>query len=363
VLTPLWWSLGHALINPALGTSVGARLAEWTRDHGGRGLVVWAENFWYSHNPPPTGGHPPAGAIPAPGTSPPAGLPAIPHLAPPEAIVPFVQPPVSGEGQWHPVGRLVDGHPAVYEAFLRPDSVHTSLVVGVAWFDTQLLRARLYSGSYIPGGGPWHYTAPIVPSDARSVVAAFNSGFRMRDARGGYYSEGRLMDPLRLGAASLVIYRDGTATVGAWGRNVSMTPNVIAVRQNLNLLVDGGHPVPSLDSNNTTIWGYTLANRVFVWRSGLGVTADGALVYVGGPGLNVTTLADILVRSGAKRAMELDINTDWVNLAAFTPAVAGGAASPANGQDLLPNMLGSPQRYFTTSWSRDFITMSARVPP
>ncbi|HVB26828.1 MAG TPA: hypothetical protein VNE21_02820, partial [Mycobacteriales bacterium] len=128
-----------------------------------------------------------------------------------------------------------------------------------------------------------------------------------------------------------------------------------------NLLVDGGRPVPGLNSLDTTVWGYTLGNQVFVWRSGLGVTADGALVYVGGPGLNITTLADMLARAGAVRAMELDINTDWVNLATFDPAASGGAASAANGRDLLPTMPGSPQRYFATWWSRDFITMSARV--
>ena len=41
-------SLGQALTNPALGSSVGARLAEWFREHGGAPIVNWAENVWYS---------------------------------------------------------------------------------------------------------------------------------------------------------------------------------------------------------------------------------------------------------------------------------------------------------------------------
>ena len=101
----------------------------------------------------------------------------------------------------------------------------------------------------------------------------------------------------------------------------------MSVRQNLDLLVDGGQPVPGLDAADTTQWGYTLGNRVYVWRSGLGVTADGALVYVGGPGLNITDLADLLARAGAVRAMELDINTDWVNLATYRPSSPTGLAS------------------------------------
>jgi len=226
--------------------------------------------------------------------------------------------------------------------------------------DTKLLGATLYSGSTIPGGGPYHLTAPIQPNAANTLVASFNSGFLMRDSNGGYYTEGKTIVPLRQGAASFVIDRDGTVTIGEWGRDVSMTPNVVAVRQNVNLLVDGGQPVPGLDANDTTKWGFTLGNQVYVWRSGIGETATGALVYVAGPYLNITDLAAVLVRAGAVRAMELDINTDWVDFATFAPATATGAASGANGTDLLPNMVGTPDRYFETWWSRDFFTMSVR---
>jgi hypothetical protein len=94
----------------------------------------------------------------------------------------------------------------------------------------------------------------------------------------------------------------------------------------------------------------------------VGITADGALVYVGGPGLNITTLADLLARAGAVRAMELDINTDWVDYATYDPRSPTGAATAANGKALLPGMVGGAGRYFASYWSRDFFTMSARVP-
>ena len=286
------------------------------------------------------------------------------HLPVPAAIVPVVSPAIPGEGQWSPAGRPVGGVPAVYVTTLRPDPVHTSYVVGAAWMDTKLLRATLYSGSQIPGGGPYLHSAPISPTAANTLVAAFNAGFLMASANGGYYTDGRTVLPLRAGAASFVVYADGTATVGSWGTDVAMTPDVVAVRQNLDLLVDHGQPVPGLDAADTTQWGATLGNAVYVWRSGVGVTADGALVYVGGPGLNITDLADLLVRAGAVRAMELDINTDWVNFASYTPSTPTGAATPANGTDLLPTMVGTPGRYFESWWARDFITMSAsRAPP
>jgi len=369
LLTPVWISLGTALTNPALGLSTSARLAEWLRDNGAGSLVNSVENWWYSHHAPPVGGVPSAVALPSqPGraaahsTQLADGSPT--YLPAPAPLEPFARPVLAGEGIWRPVGRPVRGVPAVYETFLRPDAVHTSVVDGIAWFDTKLLSATLYSGSYIPGGGPFKYTAPIEPTAARSLVAAFNAGFRMQDANGGYYTQARTIVALRKGAASFVIYRNGTATVGAWGSDLKMNRQVVAVRQNLNLLVDDGKPVAGLNANDTTLWGNTLGNQVFVSRSGLGVTRNGALVYVGGPNLNITDLADLLMRAGAVRAMELDINTDWVNLATFDPATPTGLASPANGTDLLPlaDMAGGPSRYFSSWWARDFIAMSARRP-
>jgi hypothetical protein len=285
----------------------------------------------------------------------------VPHLPKPANLPPVASPPLKGEGVWTPAGRPVDGMPAVYTTFTRPDAVHTSVVDGIAWMDTKLLAATLYSGSYIPGGGPWKHTAPVPPAAARTLVAAFNAGFRMDEANGGYYTDGRTVMPLRAGAASFVIYQDGSVAIGAWGTDVKMTPQVVAVRQNLALLVSGGRPVPGLDANDTTQWGFTLGNQVYVSRSGVGITANGALVYVGGPNLNITDLADLLVRAGAVRAMELDINVDWVNFATFAPSSPTGQASAANATDLLPPaVMSGPDRYFESWWSRDFFTLSAR---
>ena len=362
LMTPIWWSLGSALTNPSLGTSTSARLAEWARDHHMAPVVNWVENFYYSHHQPPKGGKPPPGEIPKGTTSTTTTVPQSVALPVPAAITPPASPPLPGEGQWHPAGRTVNGVPAVYEAFVRPDTVHTSFVAGIAWMDTKLLRATLYSGSYIPGGGPWTCTAPIPTDASNTLVAAFNAGFRLQDSLGGYYTQGQTVSPLVDGKASFVIYKDGTVNIGAWGSDVTMASNVVSVRQNLSLLVANGAPAGDLSSTDNTVWGPTLGGAPFVWRSGVGVTANGALVYVGGPSLNIVSLADLLVRAGAVRAMELDINTDWVNFATYAPTPDTAPASAANGTMLLNTMNSGPDRYFASWWSRDFFTMSAAVP-
>jgi hypothetical protein len=292
-----------------------------------------------------------------------------PSLAAPAALVPFTGQDSAGQDGWHPAGRLVDGRPAVYEATLVPPGA--VLRAGLAWMDTKLLSARLYSGSVSPGGLGYKFTAPVLPDAAATLVAAFNGGFKMADAHGGYYTEGRLIDPLVTGDASVVIYASGAITVGAWGADVRMTPSVVAVRQNLVPLVAGGKPTALAEGQDWRAWGNTCGLKSCAasvpsiehqWRSGLGVTADGALVYAAGPALDPLQLALILARAGVVRGMELDINPGWPVFAAYRPAASGGLAAPRNGTKLLATRLG-PATFFQQSYARDFITMSARPLP
>ncbi len=352
LLTPVWISLGSALGNQSYGPSASARLAEWARDHGGAGFVSWIENEWYRFHPPKVGGQPAKGAIPGAVHLKKIGAGAN-VLPTPAALKPFVSHPQPGEGTWHPIGRTVNGVPTMYDTFMRPDPLHTSTVVGVVWMDTKMLDFRLYSGSYIPGGGPYRYTAPVTPAAAKTLVAGFNAGFRMKDAQGGYYTDGKTIIPLRVGGASVVVYKNGTVNIAKWGRDAKLTKNVESVRQNLVLLVDNGKAVTGLNPNDTYQWGYTVGSAVYVWRSGIGITKNGALVYVGGPGLNITTLANLLVRAGAVRAMELDINSAWVNFSYFDPTTPKGPATATNGTNLLPAMAYTPAHLFESWWARD----------
>ena len=356
-------SLAFALNNPTYGVSMMARGAEWGRQHGVGGFVTWIETEYYKLNPPKVGGNPSLAAFGAGSTA--VTVPSAGHLPEPKSIVSPAVNPLPGEGVWHVAGReTAGGVPTIYEAFVRPDNVHTSYVVGVAWMDPTLLRAHLYSGSYIPGGSNFRYSAPITAKSSETLVAAFNAGFRMQDANGGYYTDGRTILPLRNGAASVVIFKDGTMTLGVWGRDFKMNNQIASVRQNLNLIVDNAKPVANLNLDNPLIWGKTLGGTFNVWRSGLGVTKDGALVYVGGPSLSISSLANVLVRAGAVRAMQLDINTDWVQYSVFNGPL-NTAINGANGTALLNNntgnpMNGPPSRYFANWWNRDFFTMSLR---
>ncbi|MHB8449990.1 MAG: hypothetical protein ACYDAQ_06020, partial [Mycobacteriales bacterium] len=101
-------------------------------------------------------------------------------------------------------------------------------------------------------------------------------------------------------------------------------------------------------------WGATLHGAYAVARSGLGVTADGQLVWAGGEGLTVRALAEALVSAGAVRAMELDINPEWVAGYLYTHNAAAVSANPlVSGQPGIPGQFLAP-------YGRDFFTVLAR---
>jgi hypothetical protein len=353
------WSLGRRLAAHT-PDPLSVRTVEWARDHQLGGAVGFVEQIWYAHHQPPTGGTPKGGipTVPKPVARPAAPVRVVhtrPVVARPPNVVPLVANPLRGEGVWQPSGRPVGGRPALWITYLRPDAVHTSLLVGVARFDMTRLAATLHAGTDVPGGSAWVHGPRIAGGSYPRVVAAFNSAFRLDSSRGGYYADGRTVKALAPGRASLVTYADGRVDVGVWGRDDNMSPAVTAVRQNLDLIVDHGALVPGLANANNGLWGGTVGNKIYVWRSGVGVDAHGNLIYVAGPGLDVETLAELLRRAGSVRAMELDINTWWISFTVYTPDAHGGL-QPAN---LLPSMVRSPSRYLTDG-TRDFFEIDIR---
>jgi hypothetical protein len=105
--------------------------------------------------------------------------------------------------------------------------------------------------------------------------------------------------------------------------------------------------------SNGSEWGATLGNEIRVWRSGVGVDAHGDLLYAAADNQTAESLALILQRAGAVRAMELDINYEWVTLNFYG---GFGAADPTK---LLPGMNREATRYLSPD-DRDFFAVFTR---
>jgi hypothetical protein len=347
------FSVGQALTAPG-GGSTAAKVAEWARDHYLGPIVTFGE--WLTYNPPKVGGKPgfslavPSGAAARQYKKSKGFQPNIPlKLTSPAGR------PLPGEGIWR-VLETVRGEPAIFGTFLRADQVHTSIVAGIVSLDQRLVRFGLRPGVEDPGPGNWKASSWIPPGTRRGLLASFNSGFKLDAAGGGFYLNGQHKGALVNGAASVVYYRDGTIKIGSWGTQLTMTPNVVGVRQNLKLLIDHGKISPTVNQDVISAWGATLGGGYYVWRSGIGVTVGGRIIFVYGPDLNVQDLANLLHRAGAVEGMQLDINPEWMS---FDYYKAGSTPQDPVPHALLPTQQGSPYRYYQP-YSRDFTVVYAR---
>jgi hypothetical protein len=156
--------------------------------------------------------------------------------------------------------------------------------------------------------------------------------------------------------ASVVYYRNGTIKIGEWGRDFHMTPDVVGVRQNLKLIVDHGKIPANVNQDVLGSWGATLGGGYYVWRSGIGITKGGRIIFVYGNGLIVQTLANMLKRAGAVEGLQLDINPEWMSYDYYK---AGSHPADPTPHALLPDQQGSPYRYYSV-YSRDFTVVYAR---
>lgn len=233
--------------------------------------------------------------------------------------------------------------------------MYSSYVAGIVLLNQNLLRFELRPGAEDPGPGNWN-AAPDIPAGTREgLLATFNNGFKIAQSDGGFYLNGATTGRLTNGTASVVYYRDGHIAIGVWGATVRMTPEVVGVRQNLHLIVSHGDIPGSVDSNVETSWGATLGGGYYVWRSGIGVTASGQVVFAYGPALNVRELAELLKRAGAVTAMQLDINPDWTSFMYYVPSRPADPTPVA----LLPGQVQPADRYYSVS-GRDFTAVYSR---
>ncbi|GAA2045609.1 hypothetical protein GCM10009839_57100 [Catenulispora yoronensis] len=221
-----------------------------------------------------------------------------------------------------------------------------------ARFDPTAVRFVLHAGSQVPGGSGW---LDANAASTEQLVAGWNGGFLMANnaSQGGFYLGGRTaFGPLRAGTASEVFYKNGSMDIVAWPGGAP-GPDVAGVRQNLGLMIDGGELAGNLDQGTAAderTWGFTNdSSNVHGNRSGVGIRADGKIVYAAVRGASPLQLAQYLRKAGAVRAMELDIN--------FSRPIFG---TYAEGRWTQPAPWLGPAVRFTSGNERDFVVVYQR---
>jgi hypothetical protein len=235
----------------------------------------------------------------------------------------------------------------------RTERDYPRIVAYVAWFDHTRTSVAWYPGRYEPPNAP--VRGPMsVPFDQRwRLYATFNGGFIYNDGSNGSSIGGKSYEPLKAGLATLIAYRDGRVDVKSWAGGPVAGPQVAFARQSLPLIINHGRLNPGL--NDSSQWGFTLGNSVRVWRTGAGIDRHGNLIYAAADYQTVTTLAQILQRAGAVRAMQLDINPEWPTLITYTHR---GGLGPVK---VVPNYQQPVTRYLVPD-DRDFFAVYRRLP-
>jgi hypothetical protein len=214
------------------------------------------------------------------------------------------------------------------------------------------VRYVLHDGSGDPGPAAGRVRGgPVVGrAERKQLLAAFNGGFKLSAGVGGYEQEGRVISPLRPGLASLVIDRSGQARIGVWRHGVPAPGEAVySVRQNLPPLVMNGRPTAA--AADWGAWGATLGGGEYVARSALGQDGAGNLLFAASMSASPADLASALARAGARTAMELDINPEWVQL-----DVARRPGGPL--RSALPGQ-NRPANQYLLGWARDFVAVLA----
>jgi hypothetical protein len=256
------------------------------------------------------------------------------------------------------LGTVADGHATAFVPAVRWRGqtavwiARTAAGLTLLSFDQQLVRLALHSGTIDAGGAGWRWGPAPGRGERRALVAAFNGAFKFDTGAGGFMSGGRTAVALRPGLASIVIHADGRTEIGGWHRDVpSGSSPVVSVRQNLTLLVDHGSAATT--TGCVSCWGATLGGVSDPARSAIGITSDGHLIWAGGEHLTARQLADALISARVVRAVELDINPEWVAGYVYRHDPRGLRPLP-----VVPDQPGAPGA-FLTPYSRDFFTVLA----
>ncbi len=258
------------------------------------------------------------------------------------------------DSAWRGTGTLVDGRPPVLVTTFHPDPADPGTVAYVAWIDRTRTVIGLYPGLRQPPSASPRGPAEVPYRERWRLLATFNGGFKF-DSSGswnGFAVNGHTYVWLKPGLGTLVGYRDGRVDVVRWRGSPTAPANVAFARQNLPLLVDHGRPASGL--GDIVAWGRTLGGGTSAWRTAVGVDSHGNLLYAAAGSQTPAGLSAIMIRAGAIRAIELDINPEWPT---FDVYAHRGGVRPSM---FVPNVQQSARRYLRPD-NRDFFVVYRRV--
>jgi hypothetical protein len=259
--------------------------------------------------------------------------------------------PLPEEGVWknRPL-KLFPNQEVMAYTFVRPDPARPYATTTLVQIDTKAIHVSAVAGTTQPAGPvgmPGPGKVPTNIDQGGNLIAAFDGGFQYRDGQYGMIVDGTTYLPLKNNLGTLVGYKDGSLKIINY-TGQDLGKNVEFVRQNCPILVQDGQ-VAVTSPKNKAMWGRTLSSGIYTWRSGVGITNEGNLIYAVGNNLTPETLAAALQAGGATNAIQLDINPYWVRFNIFDTNGQGGYTTST-----LIKELQDGSKQYMNGYSKDF---------
>ncbi len=230
-----------------------------------------------------------------------------------------ILPPISGEGIWSSISQNIYPQDVIIaRTFIRPDPSHPYAITTLVKMDMKKLTLSTQAGTYYPGGPLGARGPGLIPQNiqkSNGLLAAFNGGFQIRDGHYGMIVNNKIYVPLKNGIPVLLMYNNGTLKLQNYNGQ-KLPPDVYAVRQNGPYLIENGK-ITSYVEQGVDTWGRTTTNSMYTWRSAIGITKNGNLIYAVGNSLIPRTLSYALLKAGAVNAIQLDINYPWIKFEVY----------------------------------------------
>ncbi len=234
--------------------------------------------------------------------------------------------------------------------FVRPDKERPYSIVTISQLDMSKMNLGIVAGTKEPGakiGNPGPGKVPQDIIDSNRLVAAFDGGFQYKDGQYGMIANGKTYLPLQSDLGTVVGYNNGMIKIFDY-TGQDLGNDVSFVRQNCPILIENSQSGVE-DIKNKKLWGRTPTSSIYTWRTGMGITKNGNLLFAVGNSLTPETLANALLMAGAQNAVQLDINPNWVRFNIFSPLGNGKYDSKPLTRDLKNGATS-----YLSGYSKDF---------
>jgi hypothetical protein len=273
----------------------------------------------------------------------------------------------AGDGIWAPVpdpARPTE-EPILYKTLLHPDLARPWAEVFVVAVD--LARVDLFSvaGADEPealtADGRKYARAAVIPEEhRRSLVAAFNGGWKTDHGQYGMAVDGVVLVPPKERACTVAIHDDGTLRIATWTALSGDESHFRSWRQTPPCLYENGSLHAGLLGAEAWAWGAAVGGETIIRRSAIGLDQGRRTLFVSvSNATKVAALAEAMHHAGAFDVAELDVNWSFPKFLVFREDERGErVASP-----LFNGFVFDKDEYLRTRARKDFFYLVRREAP